>query len=113
MNTELEKGSVLDVSDILVITKDYTVMFHGIPVGSTKDNLSWFRNNPRKISHNEIKQVAYLGDYKWGVRELTQPIEEFENLTISARSQILYDLLEIEEKVIKLKEETPFDRWGL
>jgi hypothetical protein len=113
MNIELEKGSVLEVSDILVITKNYTVMYHGIPVGSAKDHLSWFHDNPKKIRHDEIKQVAYLGNYTWGVREFTQPIEEFESLDASTRSEILINLLNVQEKIIKLKGEIPLDQWEL
>jgi hypothetical protein len=99
MNAELEKGSVLEVSDILQITKDYKVMYNGIPVGSVKNNLSWFSANPNKPAYNEIKQVAYLGNYTWGVREFTLPYQEFKSLDPSLQEQILCDFLELQKNI--------------
>lgn len=101
MNTELERGMVLEVSDIITIKEDYTVLYHSIPVGSAKDNLSWFTSNPRKIRHNEIKKIVYLGNYKWGVKELTSPIEEFESFDKTTKEQILHDFLEMQEKYLE------------
>jgi hypothetical protein len=100
-NTELEKGSVLQASDILVITKDYTVMYYGIPVGSVKNNLCWFLANPNKPAYNEIKQVVYLGNYEWGVKQLNSPIDEFRSFDASLQEEVLSDLLEFQKTVLQ------------
>jgi hypothetical protein len=100
-NKELEKGSILQVSDILQITKDYTVMYYGIPVGSVKNNLSWFSANPNKPAYNEIKQVVYLGNYEWGVKQLVLPIGEFRSFDSSLQEEIICDLLEFQKTVLQ------------
>ena len=105
MTTALEKGAVIEVSSNITINKDYTVLYDGIPVGSVKDNLTWFPSNPRKVSHDGIKKIVYLGDYKWGVKQLTLPVEEFESFGQTLKEQILCDFLDMQEKYLNFLED--------
>ena len=90
----LEEGTVLTVSDDLIITEDYTVVHCGIPIGSVKENLSWFPSNTFHVKHDEIKEIVYLGNYKWGFKHLTTPLKEFESFDEELKNSILNHLLE-------------------
>lgn len=90
----IEEGTVLTVSDELVITEDYTVVYCGIPVGSVKENLSWFFIENPQVKPNDIKQIVYLGNYKWGFKHFTTPLKEFESFNEELKKSILSDLLE-------------------
>jgi hypothetical protein len=105
MHAEIEKGTVLEINDTLTIDRHYTVFYYGIPVGTAKDNLTWFPSNPRKSENSQIKQIVYLGDYKWGVKQLTLPIEEFESFGQTLKEQILCDFLEMQGKYADFIEE--------
>lgn len=96
----IEEGTVLTVSDELVITEDYTVIYCGIPVGSVKENLSWFSIENHRVKPDDIKQIVYLGKYKWGFKQFTTPFKEFESFSEELKESILSDLL---EEIVTLK----------
>ena len=81
------------------------MLYHSVPVGSAKNNLSWFTGDFKKVKHDEIKKIVYLGNYKWGVKELTSPIEEFESFDKLTKEQILHDFLEMQEKYLDYLEQ--------
>ena len=103
---KLEKGQVLSISDDLIITEDYTVTYYGIPVGSVKENLSWFSLDSPHVRYDEIKEIVYLGNYKWGVKQLTLPRIEFESLDDSSKDKVLEDLLTAQANLWELDEKT-------
>jgi hypothetical protein len=108
MNAEIEIGLILEVSNSLSIKEDYTVLYNGIPVGTAKNNLTWFPSNPRKLRHDEIKKVVYLGDYAWGVKQLTSTIDEFESFGQTLKDQILCNFLEMQKEFNELQKQCFF-----
>lgn len=68
--SSIERGDIIAVSNGIEIKSDYTVLLAGIPVGSCKNHLVWYEESERPAIW-EIKQLVYLGDYAWGVRELS------------------------------------------
>ena len=98
MHAEITKGDVLEISNSLSIMKDYTVLHNGIPVGTAKDNLCWFSNNPNRPEYFQIKQVVYLGNYEWGVKQLTSPIDEFESFDHFLKDEIIRDFLSMQKE---------------
>ena len=98
MHAEITKGTVLEINNDLTIDRNYTILYCGVPVGTAKDNLTWFPSNPRKPEHNQIKQVVYLGDYTWGVKQLTSTIDEFESFGQTLKEQILCEFLDMQKE---------------
>ena len=98
MHAEIIKGTVLEINNELTIDRHYTVFHNGIPVGTVKDNLCWFDSNPRKPENSQIKQIVYLGDYTWGVKQLTLPIDEFESFDQTLKEQIICDFLDMQKE---------------
>ena len=90
----IEKGLVLAISEVLTVSDDYTVYYHNIPVGNLLGNLLWFPQYSFPPAPSEIKQIVYLGDYKWGVKHLRSLHDEFKELTIYAQESILSDYLQ-------------------
>ena len=98
MHAEIIKGDVLEINDNLTIDRHYTVFYNGIPVGTAKDNLCWFPSNPKKPEYNQIKQIAYLGDYTWGVKQLISTIEEFESFDHFLKDEIIREFLNMQKE---------------
>jgi hypothetical protein len=95
----IEKGTVLGICEYLTITDDYTVLYHALPVGTVKNDLSWFPEySPRPI-HSDIKEIVYIDNYRWGVKQLTTQLSEFEGLSNTVKVDILCDLLEKKQEL--------------
>lgn len=95
MENEIEKGLVLTLGDGLRLDKNFTAYYNNIPVGTAKDNLLWFPEHSQSLDYTAIKEIVYLGDYKWGVRELTRPIDEFNNLSEAKKEDFVYKYVDL------------------
>lgn len=92
-NFELERGYVLQLDENnLSITEDFVVLKDGFPVGTLKNNLTWFKQS-KTPEISDIKQIVYLGEYTWGYREFNSKLSEFELLKESDKERILEDFL--------------------
>jgi hypothetical protein len=89
----LEKGQILEINNEITIDKDYNVFSLTIPVGTLINNLVWFPQFTELPSYDTIKQIVYLGDYQWGVKHLSRPIEEFNKLHFSKQEDLLNNLM--------------------
>lgn len=90
---EIEQGNILGLEENgMQITSDYTVLRDGIPVGTVIGNLSWFDGIP-PIEPHYIDKVVYLGDYKWGFKQLRSVVDEFDTLSHNHKKQILQSYL--------------------
>jgi hypothetical protein len=95
MENEIEKGLVMELNSALRLDKNFTVYYNNIPVGTAKDNLVWFPELSTLPDYTTIKEIVYLGNYKWGVRELTGCMTEFNNLSESKKNDFVYKYLEL------------------
>ena len=93
-NFKLERGCVLRLDENnLSITKDFVVLKDGFPVGTLKNNLTWF-NQSKTPKIEDIKQIVYLREYTWGIREFFTKLSEFELLKDSDKETILEEFLD-------------------
>ena len=90
----IEKGTVLAIDDAITIDKEYNVLNYDIPVGTLVNNLVWFPEHTAEPSYKDINQIVYLGDYKWGVKHLSRPIDEFNKLSVSTQEDLLNTLMD-------------------
>lgn len=95
MENEIEKGLVMLLDSELKLDKNFSVYYNKIPVGTAKDNLLWFPEHSKSLDYTTIKEIVYLGDYKWGVRELTRPIDEFNNLSDTKKEDFVYKYIDL------------------
>lgn len=101
--TELEPGTVLEISGSLEISKDYKVWvktanlekpFIGLQVGEIlPEDLIWFEQGVEPDVET-IKDVVYLGNKRFGVKQLTSPLKEFLSYSAEKQEFILLKLLE-------------------
>lgn len=95
MENEIEKGLVMLLDSELKLDKNFNVYYNKIPVGTAKDNLLWFPEHSKSLDYTTIKEIVYLGDYKWGVRELTRAIDEFNNLSDTKKEDFVYKYIDL------------------
>ena len=100
MNIELELGTVLEVSKNgghLVIDENYKVYADSIPVGDLIGNLTHF---PETIApkHYTIDKIVYMGNYKWSIKHLVDPLDEFDRLSRESKQNILKHYQHLEEQ---------------
>lgn len=104
----LEKGSVLEVGYSLHVDENFNVYGVSekgsfmIPVGSCKNNLTWFEESLTPLPE-EIDRLVYLGDYQWSYKHLQEPINEFRELAEKLRVDILSKYLSQKEDIEYLR----------
>ena len=93
---KIEKGEVLNLRENgIEVDADYTVWRDSIPVGSVKANLTWFVESPIP-KPEDIYELVYLDYYKWGLKQLSPIVDEFDKLFFTDKEKILIRYLDLE-----------------
>lgn len=106
MNQEIiQKGTVLELDSKFFIDEEYNVYAMGFKVGYIPlDRLTWF-DQSIKPKPKEIKNIIFIEDGIFSIRELVDIIEEYNLLSLQDKEQVLYSatnkLSEITEQGLK------------
>ena len=96
----MQANQALEENTVINIDNQQFSLFHGtvcllvntgdgiltrIPVGTLENKLTWFAETP---TPSTFKQAVYLGDYKFGIRQVRTPFEELSLLPADVQSAI-------------------------
>ena len=95
---KIEKGEVIEIQSPAKVDSDFNVLINfsncEVSIGKiNKPDLKWFDASPNP-NWKEIQAVVYLGDYSFGLKQLTHRFEEFELLNTDQKEDILCSYLE-------------------
>jgi len=94
---ELEIGSIVELNETTIVQKNVVYICAGlwIPIGTiSEEDKTWFKSSTKP----DLKfgdSIVYLGNFKFGVKQLTNKLEEFKKLSDYEQELVLDVYVEV------------------